>query len=86
VHIDDQTSALASGELQPGERLLWSGRPDSTRIFFFFSAGDVFLIPFSLVAHRSTGSGRGRLFDDCGRGEPPVVHRTECAGRSARDQ
>jgi hypothetical protein len=47
VHIDDQRSALASGELQPGERLLWSGRPESTRIFF---AIDVFfLIPGGLL-------------------------------------
>jgi hypothetical protein len=47
MHIDDQTSELARGELQPGERFLWSGRPDSTRIFL---ASDVFfLIPFGLV-------------------------------------
>jgi hypothetical protein len=46
VHIDDQTSALASGELQPGERVLWSGKPDSTRIF---SANDVYLVAFGLL-------------------------------------
>jgi hypothetical protein len=31
--------------LRPGERLLWSGRPDPT---VWFTAADVFLIPFSI--------------------------------------
>jgi hypothetical protein len=46
VHFDDQTSALASGELRPGERVIWSGGPDSTCVF---ALRDVFVIPFSLV-------------------------------------
>jgi len=65
VQIDDRTSALAGDELQPGERLLWSGQPDGKRIFL---ASDVlFLIPFGLVwtgassvaAAQAFASGRG---------------------------
>jgi hypothetical protein len=46
VHIDDQTSALASGELQPGERVLWSGKPDSRRWLY---PQDAVLVPFSVL-------------------------------------
>jgi len=34
------------GDLLSGERVLWTGQPDPTRIF---SAGDIFLVPFSLM-------------------------------------
>ena len=34
------------GDLLSDERVLWTGQPDPTRLF---SAGDVFLVPFSLM-------------------------------------
>jgi hypothetical protein len=46
MHIDNETSVLASGELQPGERLLWSGKPDSRRWLY---PQDAILIPFSVM-------------------------------------
>ncbi len=44
VPPDDQQHLL--GQLIPGERLLWAGKPDPRRIF---SGEDIFLVPFSLM-------------------------------------
>jgi hypothetical protein len=46
AHIDRQPRASLGGELQPGEQLLWSGKPGSTRSF---THCDAFLVPFGLV-------------------------------------
>jgi hypothetical protein len=44
--IDEQSTTALREAMEPGERLLWSGRP---RRGLMLRAGDAFLIPFSLL-------------------------------------
>lgn len=44
--VKQQYADIIQPELLKGERLLWAERPNATKVF---SAGDIFLIPFSLM-------------------------------------
>jgi hypothetical protein len=46
MSIDPVAVELLRSELQEGERLLWSGRPDTRRLLV---RSDAFLVPFSLM-------------------------------------
>lgn len=44
--LDPAAADQVRAELQPGERVLWSGRPDSRSLFV---TSDLYLVPFSLL-------------------------------------
>lgn len=44
--MNDEIDQALIGELLPGERILWSGKPSLAVVF---SKGDIFLVPFSLI-------------------------------------
>ncbi|MBI4897903.1 MAG: hypothetical protein HY827_06010 [Actinobacteria bacterium] len=46
MEIDQQARAELEAELQPGERLLWCGRPDTSRVFV---ASDLIVVPLTIL-------------------------------------
>jgi hypothetical protein len=44
--VDPDVAGRFQQELMSGERILWTGRPDPSRLF---TRGDLFLVPFTLV-------------------------------------